>query len=69
MVYGGEVMFRFEEDFYKVLTLLTLCVTVVIIGAYVYFYKVNAKFIENGYELRTVPGYNGLVWQKVREVR
>ena len=45
-----------------------ILVTVSIIGIFLFYsYKINSKFIENGYQQTTIQGYSTLVWQKIKD--
>lgn len=41
-----------------------LILSVLAIPFTVYCYKINSKFIQNGYQHTTIVGYEGLVWRK-----
>ena len=45
---------------------IAIAVMITIIPLNIYYYKINSKFIENGYQQQTVQGWNGLVWQKLK---
>ena len=49
----------------KVWAVLTMCATIISLSAMVYCYKINTKYIENGYEKVMLVGSSVSRWNKV----
>ena len=55
---------KFEYDYMKLSAISILCATAILLGCLFYKYKINCKFIENGYIPKMVIGSQDSLWQK-----
>ena len=57
-------MFKLENDFYRIMAIIFLLVTILILGVVLICHFTDCKYIEAGYTKKTLVGYDYPRWTK-----